>query len=186
MTNYNPFVYLPDTLCDDFSLPAFPECQTDTAFAQLRSQVCGIIVAPVGATLPGDVSDLDEWLGVIDNTNTDGTKARYITGFGSFLPSESVIAELSGGRLRQVKDRGYRLTFDVVNMDSGHQAFGRKLEGGYRRFDMWLETVGGRIIGGAYGMRPFFTDAVFLFDQDANAREVLRITVDFFFSNSRQ
>jgi len=182
---YNPFTYLPDTACDDFSLAAFPTCQTDVKFPQLRSQVCGIIVAPVGATLPGDVTDMDEWLAAVDNTNTDGTKARYLTGFGSFLPSESVVVDLAGGRYRAVRDRGYRLTFNVVNMDDGHQDFGRKLENGYRKFDMWIETLGGRVIGGSAGMRPFFTDAKFLFGGDANARETLEITVDFFLPNSR-
>lgn len=181
MGQFNPFAVLPADVCDDFSLPAFPTDQDCIAYPQRLSQTCAVVVLPAGAPPPVDWTTLAGWDGVIQNDDLTMTKARYLVGIGSFLPDRKVIANLAEQRLEEVKDRGYRLRFKVLNMDAGHRAFGKLLEAGWKDFDVWLETLGSRLIGGPIGMRPVFVDCDFPFDGANNSRENMDITMDFFF-----
>lgn len=177
----NPFLVLPDDVCSDPGLAAWPEDQDCTSYLQKKSQVCAIVVLPKGAEKPSNWETLEGWAGIIDNTNTDRTKGRYLVGIGSFLPNQEIGVSLSGDRHNEIRDRNYRLTFTVLNMDDGHMQFGRRIERGYKGYDVWLETIGGRLIGGPEGMQPVVVNAQFPFSQANTAREQLLITMDFFF-----
>lgn len=181
MALYNPFTILPDTLCDAFDLPALAQCQDTTTYLQLRSQVSGLLILPVGATPPDDWELESDWSGVVDNSVTDNTKAKYLVGRGSFLQNELNEISLSGGRYVANRERFYRLSFVVLNMNDGHADFGRKLQKNVRNFDVWLLTLGDRMIGGELGMRPWYVNADFVFNGENNDREQLFITMDFVF-----
>lgn len=181
----NPFTVLPETLCSDYDLPVFPTCQDSVYYSQLHSQISGLVILPYGAAVPGDWTSIDDWSATIDNTDTTGEKARYLVGKGSFLPNQQVQAVLSGGRLTENRERSYRLTFSVLNMDDGHAEFGRKLQNNLRNFTMWLETLGSRMIGGATGIKPFLVNADFPFNGENGDKESMVVTMDFFLPNSR-
>lgn len=181
-----PFDILPETLCDDFALPVFPDNQDCTTYAQKRSQVCGLIILPDGATPPDDWTMISGWAGVIDNSDTTGASARYITGVGAFLPKEVITVNLAGGRHISNADRGYTLTLSISNMDAGHMEFGRKLQRNLKNFSVWIQTVGDRLIGGDYGIKPFYVNAEFPFGQGGNDREQITVAMDFFLPNSRK
>ena len=180
---YNPFTTLPITLCGADDLPAFAQCQTGSNYIQLRSQVSALLILPVGATPPDDWELESDWSGVVDNTNTDNTKVKYIVGRGSFLQNGLTEINLSGGRRIENRERFYRLTLNVLNTNDGHADFARKLQKNIRDFDVWIQTLGDRIIGGEYGMRPFYVNADFLFTEGNNDREVIQIVMDFAFEH---
>lgn len=177
--SYNPYTILPITLCGADDLPGFAACQKEPHYTQLRSQVCGLLILPVGATPPDDWELEADWADTVDNTNTDNTKAKYLVGRGSFLQSSVTEVNLSGARLIENREQVYRLTFNVVNTNDGHADFARKLQKNVRDFDVWLQTLGDRIIGGSEGMRPIYVGAAFLFNEGNDDREVIQVVMDF-------
>ena len=174
---YNPFTVLPDTVCNDWTIPAIATCQDGTTYTQRRSQVYGLLMLPVGASSPGSWENAADWENTIDNTNTDDTKAKYLVGIGSFLPDALNEVVLAGGRMVENRERTYRLNMAVLNIDDGHNDLCRKLQLNARRFDFWLITVGNRLIGGPYGMRPIRVNADFVLAAENDAREVWNITI---------
>jgi hypothetical protein len=178
----NPFSILPYDVCNDAVLPAFPEDQDCTGYDILNSQISGLIIVPIGANKPTNWETMAGWDGVIDNSDQTLTKGRYIAGIGSFLPNSKKEVSIAGGRRVIIGDRIYRLDFTILNMAIGHRQFIGMLEGGYRGFDCWLETYGGRVIGGADGIRPFLPDGEHRYEGGVNDVEALRIVLDFFFN----
>ncbi len=179
--SFNPFTILPDTLCDAFDIPALAQCQDTTTYLQLRSQVGGLLILPVGATPPDDWELQSDWASVVDNSATDNSKAKYLVGRGSFLPNGIVDINLAGGRLIENRERFYRLTFVVLNMNDGHTGFGKKLQKNIRNFDVWILTIGDRMIGGEKGLRPYYVNADFVFNEGNDDREQMIVTMDFVF-----
>ena len=176
-----PFLFVPPGICDDLALPAFPTAQDCTTYSLRLSQVCAAIILPDGATPPTDWSTYEGWAGTIDNSDLTGTKARYLVGIGSFLPTNQVIVDLGEQRLEEVRDREYTFQHAVLNMALGHLNFGRQIEQGYKDFGIWLETLGGRIVGGPKGMRPVFVDAKFPLEGGKSSTERMDLTMKFFF-----
>lgn len=132
---------------------------------------------PVGADRPGSWENIEDWENVIDNTSVDETKGKYIVGIGSFTPDALVEVSLSGGRVIENRERTYRLSLAVLNVDDGHNNLFRKLQTNARRFDFWLLTVGDRLVGGTKGMRPVRANADFVLAAGENSREVWNITL---------
>lgn len=190
----NAFTFLPADLCGDLDLPDFPASQDCTSYPQLNSEVCGIIVRPEGASAPVTWYSLSEWYdeGKIDNT--DPAKAHYIMGIGSFLPTQSVVASLAGGRVEETRERTQRLILNVLNMDAGHIQFGRDLQRNNKNFTFYVVTIGGtyqgtsnpvtnnRIISnswaGVTGMKPSFVDCLFSFNEGENSKESMSVIID--------
>lgn len=181
MGAFNPFLTLPLDVCDEFDLLAFSECQDGANYPQRLSQVCSLLILPIKAAHPDDWTSLASWQEVIDNSDLTGNKGRYLVGIGSFLPLEEVIVELADGRVSETRDRPYALDFNVLQMTEGHERFGELLQRNWKEFDIWIETVGGRIVGGPYGMRPQFVNSRFPFDGEITARERMEISMNFFF-----
>ena len=182
----NPFTYTPIDVCGDLDLPDFPIVQTCAAYPQYRSEVCGLILVPPGATTPIDWYNLTSWEAIFDNW--DETKPHYIVGRGGFVPGEVTRVSLAGGRVEENRERTQRLTFAVTNMDYGHRDFGRKLQSNNRNFTFWLQTIGGlttegMILGGEFGMRPIFTDAEFVFSVGKDSRKNMNVIIDTEFLN---
>ena len=174
---YNPFTALPSTDCDAWNLPALSTCQEGAAYRRRRSEVGGLLMVPVGATKPGTWTNSTDWEGVIDNESTDDTKGKYLVGIGSFTPESLVEVSLSGGRFIENRERTYALNMAVVNIADEHNDFCRKLQTNLRRFDFWLVTVDGRIVGGPNGIRSFRVNADFVLAAGAGSYEVWNITL---------
>jgi len=177
----NPYSILPYDVCNEVTLPAFPESQDCTGYDVLKSQICGLIIVPIGANKPTNWQTLAGWSGVIDNSDQSGTKGKYLSGIGSLLPSGKKQVELSNARRVLIADRAYRFDYTVLHFAPGHIEFVKMLEGGYRDFDAWFETIGGRIIGGKDGVRPFVPDAEHRYEGELVSIEQLRIVLEFFF-----
>lgn len=181
MTNpFQDFGQIPG-ICDDFSLAAFCIDQSGGAYIQRSSQVCALIVLPPTATPPSNWATISGWSGVIDNGDLSGQKGRYLAGIGSFLPFAQNDVILSGGRYEEVQDSQYQLKFSVTDMHPGHVSFGRQLERNWTDFFVWLETLGGRLIGGPNGMSPHLVGAKFPFDSGSASTERIDISMNFFF-----
>lgn len=180
------FTYLPTDVCSDLDIPDFPLIQDCISYSQLRSEVCGLIIRPLGSSYPITWYNLSEWTDESKIDNSDPTKAHYIVGTGSFLPTEKTVVTLAGGRVEENRERTQRVVLNVKNMNAGHIAFGRKLQANKRDFAFNVVTIGGpyaalnenRIIGGFLGMRPVFVDAVFAFQEGTNSRESMQIIMD--------
>lgn len=179
----NPFTTLPVTQCGNVDIPALPVCQDGIAYRQKRSQIGGLILLPIGADRPSDWTDAASWLEIIDNTDTTNTAAKYLVGRGSFALSQQVELNLASGRYVANRERAYRLAFNVANMNDAHTEFGRKLQNNIRAFDFWVQTIDDRIIGGEFGMRPFFVNADFPFAEGNNDRENMAVTLDTWMLN---
>lgn len=182
----SPFTYLPEDACADLAVPDFPLVQDCVDYSQLRSEVCGLIIRPIGAPYPIAWYNFSEWTDESKIDNADPAAAHFIVGKGSFLPTEKTLVTLAGGRVEQNGERTQRVVLNVTNMDAGHIEFGRKLQANKMDFTFNVVTIGGvygafnenRIIGGYLGMRPVFVDAVFPFQEGANSRESMQIIID--------
>lgn len=178
-------MYLPPDICGDLALPNFPQIQDCTSYSQLYSEVAGVIFMPViegisfsdwlaDGLVPGNWEDFDEWT---FGNNTDAN-AHLLIGRGSFLETDAALLTLAGGRVEENRERIMRLTLNVLNMDAGHIEWGRKLQRNARAFQFWVYTNGGRIIGGQYGMKPYFTNAIFAWQQGRENRESMQLIID--------
>lgn len=182
----SPFTYLPEDVCGDLAIPDFPLIQDCPSYSQLRSEVCGLIIRPIGSTYPIAWYNFSEWTDEGKINNADPAFAHYIVGKGSFLPTDKTLVTLAGGRVEENRERTQRLVLNVTNMDAGHIDFGRKLQANKKDFTFNVVTIGGtygvltenRIIGGYLGMAPIFTDAIFAFQEGTNSRESMQIIID--------
>lgn len=187
------FTYLPTNVCNDLEIPDFPLDQDCTSYNQLWSEVWGIIVRPIGSAYPITWYNLSEWYDESKIDNADPAKAHFISGVGSFLPTEKTVATLAGGRVEENRERTQRLVLNVSNMNAGlaganvaHVKFGRQLQRNKKDFTFNVVTIGGtygaltenRIIGGYLGMQPVFVDAIFGFNEGTGARESMQIIID--------
>ena len=177
----NAFTYLPPDVCGDVSLPAFPQGQDCTDYEQLISQVCGLIALPFGVDPASSWQSVSGWGSDVDNTDTTNQKAKYLVGIGSFLPLDSGQISLAGGRLQRNEQRTQRLILQVFNFDAGVKNFGRRLQRNQKNFSCFIETVDGRMIGGASGIKPFYVDADFEWAEQGV--EKMTIKLDFAFLN---
>lgn len=177
----SPFTYLPTDVCGDLALPTFPVIQDCVNYAQLQSEVCGLLVTPTGATPPTQWFAFEDWEACAKIDNTNAAKTHYLVGRGSFVQSQKTTVSLAGGRVEENRERTQRLVFNVSNMDNNHVLFGRKLQANKRNFVIHVMTIGGtlnRIIGGTKGMQPVFTDAIFNFNEGTESRESMQIIID--------
>ena len=173
----NPFTYLPVDVCGDLDIPNFPVIQDCTSYAQLRSEISGLLIRPPTALgAPITWYNFSSWSVRIDNEDHDAV--HFIAGRGGFLQTEKETVVLADGRVEENRERTSRLTFSILNMDDGHVDFARKLQANKRDFFVWAYTLGGRVIGGHSGMRPVFTDAEFPFAQGKDSRESVTLIID--------
>jgi hypothetical protein len=177
---YNPLFIGVDV--GDFTLPTFSIDQNCIDYDQALSQVCGFYLVPDGATKASNWASAASWEDVVENDDITMTKPRYLTGIGSFLPTGKEDVTLSSGRWKEYAERSYQLDFEVLNTHPGHVELMRRFETGWRQWKAWIETVGGRIIGGPDGLKPFIPDGQFPFAKGPTDRERLRLIADFFFT----
>lgn len=179
----SPYTYPPPNLCEDIDLPGFEVGQDCVNYPQLRAEICGLLIRPIGAVVPTSWQTFSNWAPFIDNTGLSSVEpgigaCRYLVGRGSFLPTEKPVLSLAGGRVEENRERTYRLTMDVLNMNAGHVEWGKSLQLNQKNFQFWLHTLGDRVIGGAEGIQPFYVDSEFPFSQGNESREKMTVILD--------
>jgi len=145
------------------AIPADPCCEA----APQYSQIARIIIAPCGVEDPFEIEDGEAVLvaGVIDNTNTNGTKAKAFVGKGEKADHEATIIEKSF-RKRGISGRSYSIEFTFSLGTKAMADFARALQCENLRFRFWYEDVGGWLYGlvaadgslGVGGLYPTLVD----------------------------
>lgn len=156
-----------------------PDCSTEFTFLNLDtdqncagnpflSQVTDLWIQPVGGTATA-VSPFTGWTsvlstitataGAIDNTVTDNTKTRWITGVGNVdVPEKQVV------RVQKFLDvtlkRRYTLNFEVYNLSNGNREFLVSLQCNPTNYRYWYGNTN-HVFGSGTGIIPVYTDVDF-------------------------
>ena len=171
----NSFLTCPD--CEDvFALGPIPADQDCTLYDQRYSQVCGIILHPDSASLPADWTDAASWATVLDNGILTSGKGKYLVGEGEIRAPEGDLTEYPK-RMQRITSRGYTVDITVKNLSDEQYAFLKQLQCGAIGFKFWIETVGGRLFGGANGIDPDLVDVAFLYAGGRNDKEEAVLTI---------
>ena len=172
----NAFLTCPD--CDDnFSLGVIDVDQDCTLYDQKFSQVCGIVFLPDTVALPSDWTDVDSWAEVLDNS-VAGTKGKYLVGEGEIDAPNEERSDYPKRRQR-VTSRLYTLDMTVKNLNATQYEFLRQMQCGYTGFRFWIETVGGRLFGGANGIDPDLVTVAFVYSGGRNDKEQAILTIEY-------
>jgi hypothetical protein len=171
------FLTLPPDICGDSGLPAFPQNPDCTGYDQLFAEVSGIVVLPDGVDPAEDWGTVEDWGAVIDNSDAGSDKAKYLVGIGSLTELDSAQISLAGGREIRNNIHSYQLNLNVLNMDGGHILFAKKCQRNKRNFRVFIETLGGRMIGGPYGLKPYYVNAILPFQQ--GQKEQIQFRMNF-------
>jgi hypothetical protein len=174
----NSFLSCPADCDTTFTLPAIAADQDCTTVTFNYSQVCGIYFVLVDADDPltwTDPAAPTATAGAIDNTNTDGTKVKYLVGRGGMAAPEKT--ELSVfKRKTKVVNRRFTLTLTVDNMTDANYEFLRKLQCGDTSGTFYFEDVADFIYGPEGGITPRSVDVDFIHgegDDDVQSAQVI-------------
>lgn len=146
------------TKCGRLYLSSLP--LQDCVITPRLSQVCGVIVSPFGVALPTDWTSKAAVLATIDNDVSDNSAAKYLPGVGG-IEEPNEITPTTGKDERRVSRRLFTLSMEVPTGDDERYEFLRELQTGWRAWRFWFDTVGGRLIGGQYGIVPDFLSVAF-------------------------
>ena len=173
----NQFLVLPD--CGSpLELGAIDVDQDCTLYVQRYSQVCGVILLPDVGSLPPDWTDAASWATVIDNGIASTTKGKYIIGEGNVpAPDEEELNYPK--RMRRIQSRLYTVTLDIKNMSDAQYAFLRLIQSGYIDFRFWIETVGGRLLGGSTGIDPQLATVSFVYAGGKDDKEIASLVIEY-------
>lgn len=151
--SYNRFV---NADCAFLELSAIPTNQDCTPTPRL-SEITTIIVLPLGAKGPNDWTSYDDISGVVDNSTNDNQFAKLIVGRGEVQEGTPVDYQLG----LQTKTVGYRksLRFEIPIIYDQQYTLLQKLQRGALNYRFWFGTLGGRLIGGANGIKPDYSTA---------------------------
>lgn len=140
------------------------------------SQIGAIIFFSDGLPLPTDWTDEESFCNALNNT--DEQKGKYLAGIGSLAAPEKTKPALARG-VEKVTMRKYTIEFEVKNLSDTNEAFLKTLQCGFRGFNFWYQTIGGRIYGNPSGIRPAFVDVDFPLDGGRDDYERAVITIKF-------
>lgn len=143
--------------CKRVFMPAITADQGNVLPPKL-SEVCGLLVIPLGAAGPTDWTSKSAIEATADNTVTTNTNAKWITGRGEVPQPEDVVVEL-GKTERRIARRLYSLEFEVNVRCDPELNFLKAFQRNYRAFRFWFATRGGRFLGGTQGVYPRFVTA---------------------------
>lgn len=173
----NSFLTLPD--CgDDLTLTAIDVNQDCTLYDQVFSQICGVILMPNTASAVPDWTDVDSWATVIDNSLANNSKGKYLVGEGEIEEPDGDTAEYPKRQLR-ILNRVYTLDLTIKNLSDAQYEFLRAMQNGWTGFKFWIETVGGRLLGGSSGIAPVLVNVSFLYSGGRNDREEAVLTLQY-------
>lgn len=143
--------------CEQSVLSVLPD-GIDCSYTPRNSQIAGIVMLPLGAALPTDWQSAQAFLDAIDNTETAGRKGKYFIGIGDIPESEDITVRL-GRTHQEIIGRRWTLNFAPGMAVASQYAFLQNLQKTRRNFRFWFATMGGRLLGGASGIRPDFVSA---------------------------
>lgn len=153
-------------------MPAITSDQNDVRPPKL-SEICGVLILPMGAAPPTSWTDASAIEDTSDNTVTDNSKTKWIVGRGELPDPEEVIISM-GRDERRIGRRLYALEFEVNVRCDPELSFVRTFQRSYRSFRFWLATRGGRFLGGSRGIFPKFVTASAPYLRDDLERAFLR------------
>jgi hypothetical protein len=163
--------------CEQSVLSVLPD-DIDCSYLPRLSQIAGMVMLPLGAPLPTNWQSADAFLSAIDNTETEGRKGKYFLGVGDMPESEDIIVPL-GRAHRHIAARRWTLNFAPGITVASQYAFFRRLQVAPRNMRFWFATMGGRLLGGASGIRPEFITAKTLYGGGADDFEQAKITLQW-------
>lgn len=175
----NTFLACPADCDTALTLGAIDTNQDCTSYAQKYAQISDLIIKPDAANAPLNwtgAPTVAAVAGEIDNTNTDGTKSKWLVGEGGIVAPDKVVDEYPK-RKTKVNFRTYTLTFNVKNLGDDQYDFLRQLQCGSTDFKIWYANVGGHIFGGANGIDILSIDCDFIYSEDRNAKEIATVTI---------
>lgn len=135
-------------------LPAIPTNQNKVWTPKL-SEIRGLLILPLGAQPPSSWVSASGVEAIADNTVTDNSRAKWLTGIGEVPAGDAVIVNL-GKRERRTRQAQFSLEFEVNVYCDEHQTLLSRLNNNWRGFKFWLATRGGRFLGGSGGIYPDF------------------------------
>lgn len=168
--------------CDeDNLLPAIPETQDCTSYAQTLSQISDLYIIP-------DTAGIDvftNWattptatVGAIDNTVTDNSKAKWLVGIGGLPAPEKTTTDYP--KLKRKNDeRLYTISFRILNLVDAQYDFLRQIQCGWTGFTFYYADLAGYAYGIAGGLVPEFVDVDFPKGEGNTDKNVAVITLQF-------
>lgn len=150
----NHFLNCPISCENNLQLGAIAVDQNCNSIPKL-SQVCDLIIRPTNAPLPDDWTNKYDLEGIIDNTVTDNSKAKWLVGRGGIPEPEEIIVPLLKFNQKRVKNI-YELTFSTSILEDLNYSFLKQFQCGWKDFSFWYGTRGGRFFGGPTGIFPSF------------------------------
>lgn len=159
----NQFLTCPADCDTALQLGATDANQDCTSYKQRYSQIYSVIIKPTAAAAPlnwASAPAVTEVSGEIDNTNTDGTKSKRLVGEGE-IPTPEKVEDEYPGRKTKTSFRTYTLNHTIKNLSDEQYDLLRQIQCGYTGFEIWYDTVGGHIFGGANGIDISFIDVDF-------------------------
>jgi hypothetical protein len=163
--------------CEQSVLSVLPD-GIDCSYTPRNSQIAGIVMLPLGAALPTDWQSAEAFLDAIDNTETAGRKGKYFIGIGDIPESEDITVRL-GRTHQEIIGRRWTLNFAPGMAVASQYAFLQNLQKTRRNFRFWFATMGGRLLGGANGIRPDFVTAKTLYGGGAEDLEVAKLVLQW-------
>lgn len=168
--------------CDacGFDLPVITDEQDCTDYRLRDSQVCDLIIVPLGAADPFDWSGANPvYVFESIKNETAGTGyAKRLVGEGGVPVPEKGIVQLPRNR-QHVARRLFTLTFQVKNLEGGQYEFIKRFQCNWRLFNFYFLTTGGRLFGVQGGFVPLFVDADFPLDPTRAAKEGAFLTIQW-------
>lgn len=112
------------------------------------SEICLVIIAPLGCLMPKNWTDTNAFLALIDNTDTTGKYMHAITGRGT-LSAQDINTAIRG--TQSLCRRSFELSHVVVTNENNY-ALARTLERNYTGFRLWFVSLAGYLYGGSNGV----------------------------------
>lgn len=119
------------------------------------SEVCNILLLPLGGSFPTTWSDLTSLQATIDNTDTTGGYGKWLSGKGS-IPAANILTATMGRQHLKKVGAEYTLTFEVPIWCSAYYEACRTIQKNPTYYTLWYFTVAGYGFGGSSGIRPYY------------------------------
>jgi hypothetical protein len=164
--------------CPQSTLPILP-ADVDCVPLPSLSQLAGVILLPLGAPLPEDWTDYYSWMQVLDNLDLSGLKGRYFIVTGEITEAQDIVQRLGRTKNLIVRKR-YTATIYPQWFDNESYEFLRSIQKSKLSFRFWLATYGGRLLGGAKGIRPEFVTAKMIYAGDSASFEQAKFILEWY------
>jgi len=140
----------------NFAVPAYVgSLPVDVGGGLALSEICNILLLPIGGAFPTTWSDLESLQSAIDNTDTTGGYGKWLTGKGVIPSANVLLAPLGRQEVKKVGAE-YTLTFEVPIYCAAYYEACRTIQKNPTYYTLWYFTVAGFGFGGQNGIRPYY------------------------------